>query len=216
MLEDEVEVLRLPIRSEPHHLVLAGVDLEAGVIGEGRVEQAERVGPPQFAQELELAASADADGGRRPLTNAVHGQNCSLFERGREEGARRMRLVVLGIEKVAFVAAQRIPQRAIGVEFLLDPERPSLEEGAEALGSGADVRLEDALELEQRLVVEADERKVLRPDAALLQAELDGAGGEVGVSLLAREPLLRGRRDDPAILYEAGGAVVVESGDAED
>ena len=42
MLEDQVGVLGLAVGREAHHLVFAGVDLEAGVVGEGGVEQAER------------------------------------------------------------------------------------------------------------------------------------------------------------------------------
>ena len=43
MVQDALREFRLAVGREPHHLVLAGVDLEAGVIGEGRVEQAERM-----------------------------------------------------------------------------------------------------------------------------------------------------------------------------
>jgi hypothetical protein len=68
-----------------------------------------------------------------------------------------------------------------------------------ALGRDPDVRLEDALELEQRLVIESDERQVIDPDAALPQAELHGLGRERRITLLAGEPLLGARRDDLAI-----------------
>ena len=43
VLVDLVDVARLSIRGGTHHLVLGGVDLEAQVVGEGAVEQAERV-----------------------------------------------------------------------------------------------------------------------------------------------------------------------------
>ena len=38
-----VQVTGLAIRRQSHHLVLAGVDLESGVVGERGVEEAERV-----------------------------------------------------------------------------------------------------------------------------------------------------------------------------
>ena len=55
-----VGVLRLAIGREPHHLVFAGVHLEAGVIGEGGVQQAERVREMNLLDDLEVVAVADA------------------------------------------------------------------------------------------------------------------------------------------------------------
>ena len=43
MVVDGLDVLWVSIRREPHDLVLAGIDLEAGVVGEGRVKEPERV-----------------------------------------------------------------------------------------------------------------------------------------------------------------------------
>ena len=80
----------------------------------------------------------------------------------------------------------------------------------------AEVALQQPLEFEQRLVVERDGVEVLRLQAPLPQAVGDGVGGEVGVVLLAGEPLLLRRRDDPPVPHEAGGGVVVEAGEVED
>ena len=43
VLVDGIGVDRCAVRREPHQLVLAAVDLEAAVVGEGRVEQPERM-----------------------------------------------------------------------------------------------------------------------------------------------------------------------------
>ena len=43
VLEDAIEEARLAVRREPHHLVLGAVHLEAGVVRERGVEQAERM-----------------------------------------------------------------------------------------------------------------------------------------------------------------------------
>ncbi len=48
LFQDEIHVLGLAVRRETHHLVLAGVDLEPGVVGERRVEQPERVRPVEL------------------------------------------------------------------------------------------------------------------------------------------------------------------------
>lgn len=126
-----------------------------------------------------------------------------------------MRLVVLRIENRA-VVVQRPAQAAIGVELLLDPERAGLEERREAARGGLQVDLEDPLELEERLVVEADVRQILGFDSGLAEAVRDRARREGGVTLDAGEPLLLRRGHDLAVAEQAGRAVVVERGDAED
>ena len=84
-----LRVLRLAVGREPHDLVLAGVDLEADVIGEGRVEQAERVresGSPSASSSSLPRPIASRR--RRPLADAVHGQHRRLLERARDRRPR--------------------------------------------------------------------------------------------------------------------------------
>ena len=101
--------------------------------------------------------------------------------------------------------------------FSLHPERAGLEERGEAARRGAEIGLEHALELEQRLVVEADGLEVVRRRCRPpRQAVVDGVGREARVALLAREALLLRRGDDLAVAQQARGAVVVERRDAED
>ena len=42
-VEDLLRIFRLAVRREPHDLVLTRIDFEAQVVGEGGVEQADRV-----------------------------------------------------------------------------------------------------------------------------------------------------------------------------
>ena len=86
---DELDVLRLAVRREAHHLVLARVHPEAGEVGEGRVQQAERVRKAQFPQQLDVAAAPDADRRGRPLADAVHRDDGRLLEGRRIEGRGR-------------------------------------------------------------------------------------------------------------------------------
>ena len=60
-----IGVFRLAIGREPHQLVLAGIDLEAGVIGEGGIEQPERV------REMQLLGSVSSLP-RPTAADAVH------------------------------------------------------------------------------------------------------------------------------------------------
>jgi hypothetical protein len=57
---------------------------------------------------------------------------------------------------------------------------------------------------------------LVEPDASLGETVGDGVAGKAGVVPLAAEPLLLGRGDDPPVLDEGSGTVVVEGRDAED
>ena len=95
VLEDQIAVARFAVRRQPHHLVFARVHLEAGVVGEGRIQQAERVRKPQFVGQVDPVAAADPARRGRPFPDAVDGEDRRLFERRREERAGGVRLVML-------------------------------------------------------------------------------------------------------------------------
>ena len=78
------------------------------------------------------------------------------------------------------------------------------------------MRGEDPLELDERLLVEADEVEIIHEDPALGQAVLDRMARKALVVLLAREALLRRGGDDPAVAHQAGRRIVIEARDAQD
>jgi hypothetical protein len=57
VLADLLLEARLAVGREPHQLVLAAVDLEAAVVGERRVEQAERVREADLLQQAQRLPS---------------------------------------------------------------------------------------------------------------------------------------------------------------
>ena len=61
MIANRLHVLRLAVRREPHHLVFALVDGEAGEIGEGGIQQADGMRKMRFVFEVQLVAAAGAD-----------------------------------------------------------------------------------------------------------------------------------------------------------
>ena len=72
LLEDALDVARLAVRREAHQLVLAAVDLEAGEVGERRVEQPERVREAQLAAAARCVLPRPTPiARRRPLADAV-------------------------------------------------------------------------------------------------------------------------------------------------
>jgi len=122
---------------------------------------------------------------------------------------------VLGIQHAALVAAESVTNRLICVELVLDPQGAGLQKGSEAARRNAEVGLEYPLELEQRLVIERDCCQVAYSDATLAETVVDGPFGKRIVAFLSSEPFLLRGGDDVAIAQQAGGAVVIEGGDAE-
>lgn len=123
---------------------------------------------------------------------------------------------MLGEEQLALVAAELATDGVAGEELLLQPYRHRGQERAQAARRHAEIVLEDALELEQRLVVEAHVVEVFEPRSGLTQAVGDGVARKPVVVLLAREALLLRRSNDLAVAYEARRRVVVVGRDAED
>ena len=76
--------------------------------------------------------------------------------------------------------------------------------------------LEDAVELEQRLVVKRDEVELLDADAGLAQAGLDRVLGKIGHGASPGESLLLRGGDELAVVEQARGGVVIVGRDAED
>src|SRR3954462_4390362 len=130
--QNEIHVARLPVRSKAHHLVFTGIHLEAGVIGEGRVQQAERIWPSELRENFQIAPPAQADRCGSPFTDSVHRQDGGFLKRRWKERARCVGFVMLRIEKRPFVPAKRFTKQAIGEKLLLYPERAGLEKGSKA------------------------------------------------------------------------------------
>ena len=95
MVVDVFGVLRLAVRSQTHDLVLAGVDLEARVVGERRVQQTQRVRKRHLPERLELVPAAEPRRRRRPLSDTVHAQDRRRIERRGVESGRGVGFVVL-------------------------------------------------------------------------------------------------------------------------
>ena len=211
---------RLAVGGQAHDLVFARVDAKPRVVRERRIEQAQRMGEMEFANHLQAPPAPHGRGGGRPFAHAVHGQHRGLVEGGRVEGAGGVRQMMLGEEQLPAPVHVRVhglqlsSQQVLLEQLFLDPDRHCSPERTEAPGRKGDRRLHQSLELEEGLVVEDDPVDVAGPQARAAQAPRRGAGRVAGVVLLAREALFLGRRNDPPVLHESRGAVVVERGNA--
>ncbi len=215
-LHDPVHVLGLAVGRHAHELVLALVDLEAAVGGEGAVEQADGVREAHLLEHLELRAAAHAHGGGGPLARAVEGEHRRLLEGRAVEARRRVAHVVVREQQLAPGDAQLLEDQAAYPELLLHPGQHGLAEDLHAAREGREGREQQALELDEGLLVEHHVVDLLDRDARLAQAEGDGLLGVARVVLAAGEALLLGRRDDHAVLDQRRRAVVVVEREAED
>ena len=89
VVANDLLVFRRPIGREPHQLVFARIDLEAGVVGEGGVEQAQAVRKVDLLVDREVLTIADGNRGGRPFAHAVERQDGGLVERRRDRTRRR-------------------------------------------------------------------------------------------------------------------------------
>ena len=206
------------VGGQPHELVFAAVDLEAAVVGEGRIEQAQGVGKLELPQDGELPAPAEADGGGGPFPHPVHREDGGLGKGRRIEGGGGVGQVVFR-EKDRGLAVSHLGQffleQGAHQELFFDPHRHGHQKAPEPPGGKPVVGLQQALELEVGLVIEGHGAQVGEPQARLRHDIGQGIGREGGVVLLAGEPLLLGRGDDLAVHQEGGGAVVIKGGETE-
>src|SRR2546427_9318402 len=172
--------------------------------------------------DLETVPLPDRGRRGRPLAHAVHREHDGLSERRREERTRRMAEMVLAEEQllvpdpVASDFAELFEQQVLEEKLLPQPQGDRHTEGPEPARREGQVGLEQALELEEGLVVEDDAVNTAQPEPGLAHAVADRVSGKPGIVLLAREALFLRRSDDMAVFDQRGRAVVVERRDSED
>ena len=122
-----VDVARLAVRRQPHHLVLGVVHVEAEIRRDGAVKQAERMGKADLLEQLERGARAAPVRRRRPLADGIDGQDRGVAparEVIRRGGVREM----MGDELDAAFPADQL------ADLALRPRRIQAEEKRGATG----------------------------------------------------------------------------------
>ena len=213
---DQVRVLGLTIRRESHQLVFARVHFEAAEVRECRIQHAERMREPQFVGELNLVPLSNAPGRSGPFTDTVHGEDRGLIKWRRKERARRVRLVMFGKDNPPREpAAQSVADFAAQMQLLPQPDRQRRQKRSKAARRECQIRFNQPVELQQRLLVEADIVQPIGRQPGFVQTVVHRQRGKAGVMLDPREPLFLRRGDDLPIHNQGGRGVVVERGDAE-
>ena len=125
---EDVQVLRLAVGGEAHHLVLVAVLGEAEVLRDGRVEDAEGVRERNLPGDLEVVSLPDAPHRAHHVAEAVDREHGRPFERRDVERGADVREVVL--DEVRLRAerglgdAEALRQRGLGSEDLPEVRGP--------------------------------------------------------------------------------------------
>src|ERR1700730_17670558 len=90
--------------------------------------------------------------------------------------------------------------------FVFDPKRNRFQKRMNPARRLGEIRMQDAVELYEWLLIKSDVIEFRGCDAALAQAIVDGVAWESRVVLLSREPFLLSRRDDFTITHQASRA----------
>ena len=98
--------------------------------------------------------------------------------------------------------------------FVFDPKRNGFEKGINPARRVGEVRMQDAVKLYKRLLIERYIIEFISCDAALVQAVVDGVARKPRIVFLSRESFLLCCRDDFTITHQASRAIVVVCGNA--
>src|SRR6267378_6206235 len=170
---------------------------------------------------FEVVPLPDRGGGRRPFPYAVHREYHSLIKRRRKERARRVAEMVLAEEHLLVPAIapvdfpQFVLQQAFQEELFSQPQGNRHAKRLEPAWCKRQIRLDQPLKLQERLVVKDDAIHAAQPGAALGQAVADSVGGKPGIVLLTREAFLLRRSNDLTVLDQCRSAVMVKRGNPE-
>ena len=217
VLAHQVGKARFAIGGKTHEFVLTRINLESAIRGESAVEQSERMGKADFGAQLDPVAPPDSPAGCRPLPHPIHRENGCLLERAGKKGARRMRLVVAAkINRSGVVAAQTLVDFSRQVQLGLQPLRHGPKKGEEPAGGNGEVSLEQALELQQWLLVENHRIQITVRDSAGFEAIANRAFRKPLIVLLPRKSFLLSCGHNLPVAHQRGRAVVVEGGNTED
>ena len=134
----DLDIVRLSVGRESHHLVLAVVHFEPKVVCKGGIEHADRMRKSDFLGQRDISTLADPNTRRCPLADAVHDEDRSLFEGRRKECTGGMGVMMkseedpLLVEFAPFQPVETFDQQSLLENFLLHPERDRFHKRFEA------------------------------------------------------------------------------------
>src|SRR6266568_6179669 len=127
-----------------------------------------------------------------------------------------MGLMVLNEQDPLRIDTERLPDAILHPQLVEEPRRDRLPEDSRGLRHLRKRRLQDSIELDERLFEEGDVVQVLPADAGFVQTELDRARGKAEIMFHPGEALLFGGGEERAVPQDRRGRIVEIAGDAED
>ena len=157
--------------------------------------------------------------GGRPLTHPVHGKNCRVRERRRKKRARRVAQVMFREQQLPLPihVSSQCPQLAAQDPFLkkllLDPQGHRDGKRTHSPRRKCQVRFQQALELQEWLLVEHHQVQRARPALQLAQTVRGRPRGKRRIVPDTCESFLLRGSHHASVLHQGGGTIVIKSRD---
>ena len=159
---------------------------------------------------MNIVAASVSQRRRFPLPHTVDRQDGRFFKRGDEEGARRMRGVMIGEQDLPLVP--QLPLDGLRDPHLLfQPHRHRLKIGEVAEGKRGERCEEDPFKLDEGLVIERHVVQVGDGYPRLPETGVNGVRREAGVVTFSGKAFLLGRCDQRSVLHQRRRSIVVEA-----
>jgi len=199
VLEEVTEPLGVAVGGEPHDLVFVGVEVEAQVQRDERVQHADRVVRGDLGDPVEVSATRVVHGHALHLSHPIDHYHQALVPPRCVVRASGVREVVTDVMdplrgEARKVARHEREQRVPGIHLAVQVAGDGIDRVHAAVGR--------VVEPMGQLV------DVLDPEPGLSQAVRDRALGEVAGMLVPADPLFRHRRDDGPVHDQGRGRVV--------
>ena len=210
-----LEVFRLAVGRQAHHLVFVAVVRKADELRDRLVEHAERMREMHAPIDADLAAAAQAPSRAGEIAEAVHRHANGLLEWRHVEGRRQMRPVMLhefdtAVERLAQRFAQqhrhRLALRAVAQS----------REHQRRIGPVPQREPDLLRERRARITVDGQHRDLAQREARGLEAVAHRLGRQPRPVLYAPETLFFRGGHELAVDHQAGGRIAVVGVETED
>ena len=201
---------RLAIGRQSHDLVFVAVMLEAKILGQGFVEDSQRMREMHAPVDGDGSAVAHAPGGAGKIAEAIDRHHRSALEWRYQEGRSEMRLVVLDVVDAPLERGLRegLVEKLRNVAPLAAVVQPLAQQPN--AGSPPQHVAQLARKIGVGIAIERDVIDVGQGQPGFREAISDRLLREPGPMLGPPEALLFGRRYQAAVDHDAGGGIGME------
>ncbi len=211
-----IELARLAIRGEAHHLVFVAIVREADELRHRLVEHAERVREVDAAIDGEFAALTQSPGGGGEIDDAVDRHRHRLVVGRHQKGRGEMAEMMLdGMDAAAELLAGQLAREISRDVGAVAAMAQALQHIGRTDARGQHIG-ELAPAISPVVAVHRDMRHIAERDAGFGEAIADRFAGEAAPMLDAPKALLLDGSDEIAVLHEASSSVGVIGVKAED